>query len=114
MATLAELLASGAIVQIGVRLDRRQQPMRSLMGTPQFLDWLKSELPKLVTDRQLDETPSQQMLNLAHEFISGGPFPFDYRFKFWQPVASGVWYLKTPDLRIFGWFPFRRAEFAES
>lgn len=107
MATLFELETDGSLQRIRVRLDRNQQPLRTLYGTPLFIGWLQTDVSGLVSDRHLDETPKQQMLNLAVDFISGGPMPFDRRFKPWRKMDRGIWYLKTPDLRIFGWFPLK-------
>lgn len=106
MATIEELQKAAKLVRIDVPLEDGQLPDRQFYGTPEFVKWLNDELPKLASNWNLDEDPAQQMDNLLAEFISGGPLEYDRRFKPWDKASEpGVWYLKTADLRIFGWFP---------
>ncbi len=104
MSTIEELVAAGALTRIEVELDPGRQPFRRIFGLESFVKFLESELPTLepVVDRM--QTMPEQLDDLLHEFISGGPLPFNRRFKPWRRTADGVWYLKTIDLRIFGWF----------
>ena len=44
MPTLTDLVDSGAIVKIDVDLAPRDQPLRLLYGTPQFVAWLRDVL----------------------------------------------------------------------
>jgi hypothetical protein len=58
----------------------------------------------------IDETPAQQLDALTVNFVSGEPLAFGHQFKVLfhhRPGAEGVWYLKTADIRLFGWFPHR-------
>jgi hypothetical protein len=40
MSTIEELVNSGAISRIKAEMDKRDQPMRLLYGTPGFIEWL--------------------------------------------------------------------------
>jgi hypothetical protein len=46
----------------------------------------------------------QQLDALVEEFCSGVTLCFGPQFKPIQHVKDGIWELKTPDLRVFGWF----------
>ena len=105
MATLDTLVAQGALVKIEVHLEPMELQDRVIYGTPRFIQWLSNELPQLGSSWNIFETPSDQMDVLMHEFITGGPMPYERRFKPWWRTEDGVWYLKSADLRVFGWFP---------
>jgi hypothetical protein len=103
MATITTLVGRGDLVPIEVQLDTGEMPWRRIYGTPTFIQWL-SGVPNLTSDRHLDQTPGQQLDELLHEYITGGPVEYQRQFKPWVRSQNGVWWLKTPDLRIFGWF----------
>jgi len=46
----------------------------------------------------------QAAVTLA-DFVGGARFDHPSRIRYLKPKESGVWELKTGDLRIFGWFP---------
>jgi hypothetical protein len=49
-----------------------------------------------------DATPAEQIDQIFHEFLRGMPLIYNKQFRFAEKNA--VWELKTPDIRIFGWF----------
>jgi hypothetical protein len=105
MPTIADLVDNGAIVKIEVELAAREQPMRLLYGTPQFVEWLKDVLDGARPDRLLGSTtPAEQIDDLFHSFLSGQPLIFTRQFRVIRVEDNAVWELKTPDIRIFGWF----------
>lgn len=104
MATVEQLIADGKLIDVLVPLDRGEQPWRKVIATPGFHQWMKNTLPNLVSSWNPDEDPAMQFDTLLHDFISGGPFPCPFRFKPWRKFEGSVWWLKTADLRIFGWF----------
>ncbi|KAB1079388.1 hypothetical protein [Methylobacterium soli] len=105
MATVAKLREGGQIVSIEVELDRRDQPQRMLFGTPGFLEWLTELLGSPdPSPLGLELSPAEQLDALFADYISGAPLNHTRQFRILRPSRSSVWELKTPDLRIFGWF----------
>lgn len=105
MTTIADLVDSGAIVKIDVDLAAREQPLRLLYGTPQFIEWLREVLNGAQPARPLGHTsPVEQIDDLFHSFLSGEHLIFTRQFRVVRAEENAVWELKTPDIRIFGWF----------
>lgn len=89
-------------------LRARQLPCRLLVAGYDVLGKMKAELPKMVTDGVIPDSvrPLAQAADLFNVFVSGGDFspPLPHQMR---PLGHGVWRLRTPDLRIDGWFPDR-------
>ena len=105
MLTIAALEDRGAIRRIDVELSPRAQPCRLLYGVPGFIAWLQERTR--TNERSpmgLELSPSQQLDNLFHDFVSGEPLAFSRQFRFIRAEEDAIWELKTPDLRVFGWF----------
>jgi len=108
MPTITDLVDSGAIVRIDVELAPRDQPLRLLYGTPQFIEWLQEHLHGDGPSQRLGQTsPAEQIDDLFHSFLSGEPLIFTRQFRVVRAEENAVWELKTPDIRIFGWFMAR-------
>jgi len=76
-----------------------------IYGLPKLLPRLEIDLPKWESTWKIEESPVQQLDALLDIFCSGETITFDRRFKpLITHVKDGIWELKTPDLRIFGWF----------
>ncbi len=81
MPTIAELVDSGAIIKIEVELAPRDQPLRLLYGTPQFVGWLREVLDGAQPPLLLGNTsPTEQIDDLFHSFLSGAPLIFTRQF----------------------------------
>ena len=105
MPTIADLVNSGAIVRIDVDLAPPAQPLRLLYGTPQFIEWLRGTLQGSQPSQLLGHTsPAEQIDDLFHSFLSGEQLMFTRQFRVVRLEENAVWELKTPDVRIFGWF----------
>jgi hypothetical protein len=105
MPTITDLVDSGAIIKIDVELAPREQPLRLLYGTPQFIEWLQELLRGNEPSQRLGRTsPAEQIDDLFHSFLSGEPLIFTRQFRVVRAEENAVWELKTPDIRIFGWF----------
>lgn len=107
MATIAKLIADGALFEIEADLDPGVQPQRYLYAIPDFRRFLNS-LPTLESCWHIEQTPEEQFDDLLNEFLGTEPLATGWRFGPLYPARGkpwpGVWELKTPDLRVFGWF----------
>src|SRR5215813_2146547 len=104
MPTIADLVESGAIMKIEVDLALREQPLRLLYGTPQFIAWLQQILDGAQPPLLLGQTSAAEQLDdLFHSFLRGDKLVFTRQFRAIRAEENAVWELKTPDVRIFGW-----------
>jgi hypothetical protein len=105
MSTIEDLVQRSAIAKIDVPLDVGEQPLRLLFGTPGFVDWLKRILEGIEPKIRLgDTTPAEQIDHLFHLYLTGRPLVPMRQFRSIRAEDNAVWELKTPDIRIFGWF----------
>lgn len=105
MPILSDLVSNGAIVRIDVELAPHEQAMRLLYGTPQFVAWLQDIMAGASPPRPLGHLPAaEQIDDLFYSYLSGAPLIFNRQFRAIRAEANAVWELKTPDVRIFGWF----------
>jgi hypothetical protein len=105
MPTIDELMDAKTISRIEVGLDAHEQSLRLLYGTAGFTAWLEKILGGAEPPRRLgDATPAEQIDQLFHIYVSGMPLIYTRQFRFIRAEKNAVWELKTPDIRIFGWF----------
>lgn len=109
MATIPSLLLSGAIFKLEAELDEDEQELRIIYTSPSLKVWIENELPNLQSFFGTETDPLEEFVALHGVYASGLPLIFERDFKAFQrrpltPMGDGVWYLKTRDLRIFGWF----------
>ncbi len=104
MATIIELVLSGALHRLDPGLGPREMEVRRIFLLPRARDWLAKELLESTSNWNIEENPVQQLDALVYEFCIGEPLAIGQRFKALRPVGNGVWELKTADLRLFGWF----------
>ena len=105
MTTIEELVEAKAISRIQVEMHPRDQEMRLLYGTPDFIDWLGELAKGAEPQRRLGEaTAAEQIDDLFNTFLSGLPLVYMKQFRSVRAEKNAVWELKTPDVRIFGWF----------
>ncbi|MFV0800590.1 hypothetical protein [Brucella anthropi] len=105
MATPIQLYEQGHLAQLDGGLDDDELPERIIYACPQVVQWIDTVLPNI--EPFLDESrasPMQQLDHLLYEFISGAELSTYKKAHAMTPLETGVWELKTPDLRIFGWF----------
>jgi hypothetical protein len=106
------LAASGAIHRIDPALDPDEQELRLIYGSNEVIAFLQNDLHGLPSFHGTETNPAQDLDALLAEFASGLPIEVSRQVKAFQRRAfdvlqGGVWYLRTSDLRIFGWFPCR-------
>ena len=105
MPTIEHLVATGAISRIEVELDGREQAQRLLYGTPGFIEWLGKLINGEESEGHLGQaTAVEQIDQLFHSYLSGAPLIPNRQFRYIRAEENAVWELKTPDIRIFGWF----------
>lgn len=103
MSTIVELAAAGSIVKLDPCLDADQQEERCIYLLPHVTKHL-DQLDGKASPLELEVTPLEQLVDLAARFASGEELDYPRQFHIMLPHDDGVWELKTPDLRLFGWF----------
>ena len=104
MATLSNLLEDKALVRVTIRLKRGQFHDRKLYAFPECVEWMRSEVPNLVTGRiNAAMTPLEQLRERLRQWMAGEPMRDGPWFHDIEPKEHGIWELKTADLRVFGW-----------
>jgi hypothetical protein len=97
---LSQLIADGMISAVPVILGPREQRNRRLYWTQEFKIW-HDEVCESGQTRSLLTIPEQ--LNGAFAtFIEGRPLSNGLA-RCDPPKGEGIWRLKTPDLRLYGW-----------
>lgn len=107
IATLQQLVTVGALERVEVDLERHQFPERQLYALPPFLKWLDETLPEMNSTLNDDFQPIEQVEARLVQFVSGHPLGHTTDLRDLRPLEAGIWELKTPDTRIFGWFPLK-------
>lgn len=93
------------MIKLEVLLDAGEREVREIYLSPRLRDWLASKLPALQSQWDLkNQSPEMQVDALTHLFVAGEPLAFDTQFNVLRPCERSVWELKTPDVRVFGWF----------
>jgi hypothetical protein len=111
MATFDKLLKANVLVRVTFRLPRGQFHERKIYAYPGCLEWMRNEIPKMVTGRVAsDFTPKEQLIERLRQWMSGDPMAYGRMFRDMEPKIDEVWEIKTADLRIFGWM-YRPREF---
>ncbi len=104
--SIDDLIREEIIGSIEVPLGPMEQPERLLYGFPGFIEWLDDRLrADEPSPLGADLSPAQQLDNLFYQFVSGRPLVFTRQFRYIKAEKEAVWEFKTPDLRVFGWFP---------
>lgn len=107
MATLVELERKGWLWKFVPELQPRELETRTLYVAKSAKTWIEQKLPNLSSGSNSEIEPSGQLDDLLALFCNGGKLRHGRQFHIMHPRTEGVWELKTPDLRLFGWFPER-------
>jgi hypothetical protein len=108
MATIPILCTRGALIQVDVELGVREMPIRKFYGFPHVIEWIEEVLPALQPELDAGrQSPIEQVDSLLYDFIRGANIAHYERAHIMQPTEPGVFELKTPDVRFFGWFPMK-------
>jgi hypothetical protein len=97
---LDSLVVEGRLSPVAVILGPRDQVNRRLYWTTDFEQWCK-QICAYPDTHSLASIPEQ--LNIAFaDFITGRPLSSGLA-RCDPPKGQGLWRLKTPDLRLYGW-----------
>ena len=109
MATIIDLSRPplAAIERLDPAFDDGTQEFRCIYATPKFRTWIKDDLPKMTSALGLELSPEDQLFDLVQLFCSDDILTYGEHFKPLRCRGQGVWELRTPDIRVFGWFPLR-------
>src|ERR1700738_2328307 len=104
MATVLELVFAKKLFKLDPALEPNEQEWRSVHTSPRFRGRVENDLPQWKSQWRQELSPTQQFDALFEQFCSGEVLTYGHRFKPLNHLGDGIWELKTPDLRIFGWF----------
>lgn len=107
MATLEHLATIGKLKKHEPELEQNEFPDRHFYMAPGVDAWASSILANAAHVRGRDLSPLEQVEQLVHDFVVGRPINYFQRRKFDLPILH-VWELKTPDVRLLGWFPRKK------
>lgn len=107
MATILDLVEAGELIRVDPVLDSGVQEERLIYATPVVAAWVQTELPAIASQWDLELSPAEQLDALVATYAEGDVLSFELHFKPLHPHNDGVWELKTPDLRVFGFFSSR-------
>lgn len=104
MATLSALQDGGVLHKLDPGLPADQQELRLIVATERCMKWIIDDLPDAQSDWEISLSPLEQLASMVEDFCGGKPLRVGPHFKVLHPNECGVWALKAPDIRIFGWF----------
>ena len=104
MATLDYLVANGNLKKHQSFLERDVFPDRHVYIASEAKIWMAVTSGLLIRERGRTLFHHEQVEQIPHEFIIGRPLAYDLQRKKLDPVIQHVRELKTPDVRLFGWF----------
>jgi hypothetical protein len=107
MATLEDLVAMGHLLPHRADLDNGELPDRAVYFDPAFDSGFGAKLPLLSRLHGRKLTPHEQAEQLLYDFVIGRPMAYSVDYRKLDPLSAHAWELKTPDVRLFGWFPRR-------
>lgn len=99
--------AKAALERLDPAFEGGQQEFRCILCSPKLRAWIEQELPALSSTLGVELNPLEQFFSIAQLFCSDEPLTIGDHFKPLHCRGQGVWELRTPDLRIFGWFPLK-------
>lgn len=106
METIQTLLASGRLLATSSFLEDHEQHQRLMYFMPRVRTWAKANLMTLESDGFYENalSPKDQLRDICRNFLLGADLSNERLPPHsMQPIDSGVWELRTPDLRLFGW-----------
>lgn len=107
MATLEHLVETSQLARHKPDLENYELPERVIYFAPEFDAWLGETLSGCASLSGRNRTPYEQTEQILYEFVVGRRLAYGSGYHPLDPLSAHVWELKTPDVRLFGWFPKR-------
>jgi hypothetical protein len=107
MATLEHLADNDKLIRHDPGLEDDEFPERYIYFAPDF-DAQLDALAQVGCLHGRNRTPYEQADQILYDFIIGRRLAYGSEYHPLDPLAHHTWEFKTPDLRLFGWFPKRR------
>ena len=104
MATVLQLQDVGKLVKLDPALEAGELEHRCIYALPGMIPRLRDELPAWTSQWKVEISPLEQYDAFLEVFCSGETLTFGPQFRPLNHLGEGIWEMKTPDLRIFGWF----------
>ena len=104
MATLLHLAEQNRVFKLDAALPRGGQEWRRIYVLPEARSWMEGVLPTLESELGLEISPIEQLDAFLTAYCSGETLMYERQFRPVRHIAAGIWEMKTPDLRLFGWF----------
>jgi hypothetical protein len=108
MATLEHLAAIEELIRHEPDLESDEFPERFVYFAPEFARWVADTLSGEACRQGRNRTPHEQTEQILYDFIIGRRLAYGSAYHPLDPLPAYLWELKTPDMRLFGWFPRRR------
>ncbi len=76
-------------------------------ASQELVKWFRDVLPNLTARWTTEVRPDEQLDTLLAKYASGAVLYYLNDLKCLRSHGRSVWELRTDDVRIFGWFPFK-------
>ena len=104
MATLIHLAQQDQVIKVDAALSWREQEERRIYVLPSVAVWMADTLPGEVSGWNIESSPLEQLDNFLRKYCAGKELMFEREVRPMRHIDNGIWELKTPDIRLFGWF----------
>ena len=104
MPTILELAADGRLEKVDPTLDDDELEQRAIYLLEGGSARVTTLFATMVSQWKTEVTPAEQLDELVYNFTTGGELDFPRQFRDLTHHREGVWELKAPDLRLFGFF----------
>ncbi|MDO6967098.1 hypothetical protein [Rhizobium alvei] len=100
------LVQQKVLLRFECRMARHEFAERTIVVSPGFQEWVKAELNLMTAIDPAEVSPSEQVYILFKRFVLGKSMRTGRLFHRMKPLDGNhdIYELKTPDIRIFGWF----------
>lgn len=84
----------------------KQKAWRYLFATPELAEWFENVLPGIALSDDVEEDSLLTQVGIEfYSFRYGHELREPHDIRLLAPLDHSVWELKSPSLRLFGWFP---------
>lgn len=98
---LDQLIQAGLVEAVPILLGPRDHRFRWLYWTREFSEWCTKVSKASAPPGVSLASPAEQLNQAFADFVAGRPLTGMTKCD--PPKGQGIWRLKTPDLRLYGW-----------